>query len=155
MTACAALLGILFAADATCHQSQVGTIGIQTLRWIPETRCMQEWTCPGDTVVTTTLRQSMESLPWSKKILKYWNPPILRVIGRLWRLKVVESFFIENICSTCQIFNRAIFNGKHQPSSPVTPVADIANIIGTLQCEDLHANVMFDGALKGTLFLSA
>ena len=24
---------------------------------------------------------------------KYWNPPNLRVIGRLWRLKVVESFF--------------------------------------------------------------
>ena len=69
--------------------------------------------------------------------------------------KSSRILFIENICSTCQIFNRAIFDGKHQPSSPVTPVADIANIIGTLQCEDLHANVMFDGALKGTLFLSA
>ena len=73
--------------------------------------------------------------------------------------KSSRILFIENICSTCQIFNRAIFDGKHQPSSPVTPVADIANIIGTgtLQFEDLHANVMFDGAqaLKGTLFLSA
>ena len=98
MTACAALLGMLFPADATCHQSQVGTInrhpdfemdsgnkvhaGVNVSRWYS-----RDHSAAPNYRIIALIKKNIEILK-SIDFKSY-------CIGRLWRLKAVESFLLK------------------------------------------------------------